>query len=143
MGEKDMWKKIFCFLLLSIFLTACHFEPQTTEKIPNLNPHNETGWTVLHGIYVKTESGYDVFTFETRNNENEYIFMTFAEGCDTPSTLQTGDEIAIKIVLLQEINGVNTTQVFEWAEYGDSPVSVDSEVISEIERLSQQLTQTP
>ena len=62
---------------------------------------------------------------------------------DTPSTLQTGDEIAIKIVLLQEINGVNTTQVFEWAEYGDSPVSVDSEVISEIERLSQQLTQTP
>ena len=134
-----MWKKIFCVLLISVSLTACHFEPQTTEKIPNLNPNNETGWTVLHGIYVKTESGHDVFTFETRNGEQEYIFMTFAEDCEAPDALQTGDKIAIKIVIMQESNGIDTTQVFEWEKYGASPVFVDSEVLSEIEKLSQEL----
>ena len=65
--------------------------------------------------------------------------MTFAEGCDAPKSLQTGDKIDIKIVFLKGINGVNTTQVFEWEKVEDSPVFVDSEVLSEIEKLSQQL----
>ena len=125
-----MWKKILVVLLLSVALTACHFKLTST---------NETGWTVLRGIYVKTETGDDVLTFETRDGETLHIFMTFAEGCDAPNSLQTGDKIEIKIVFLQGINGVNTTQVFEWEKYGDSPVFVDSEVLSEIEKLSQKL----
>ena len=44
------------------------------ESIPNLNPNNETGWTVLHGIYVKTELGHDVFLYDPQNGEDMYIF---------------------------------------------------------------------
>ena len=65
--------------------------------------------------------------------------MTFTEECDVPNNLQTGDKIAIKIVVVEKASGVDTTQVFELAQYGDSPVSVDSEVLSEIEALSQKL----
>ena len=126
-----MWKKILVILFLSVALTACRVTLTST---------NETGWTVLQGIYVKTETGHDVFTFKTQNGENEYIFMTFAEGCDAPNALQTGDKIEIKIVVVQETNGVNTTQVLEWAKYGDVPVSVDSDVLSKIDDLSQKLS---
>ena len=90
-----MWKKIIMALFLSVALTACHFDSQTAEKIPNLNPNNETGWTVLNGIYVKTESGHDVLVSEPENGEEMYIFMTFTEECDAPNNLQTGDKIAI------------------------------------------------
>ena len=126
-----MWKKILAILCLSVVLTACHVKSNLT---------NETGWTVLQGIYVKAETGHDVFTFKTQNGENEYIFMTFAEGCDAPIALQTGDKIEIKIVVVRETNGVNTTQVLEWAKLGDAPVSVDSDVLTKIESLSQKLS---
>lgn len=138
-GFKDMWKKILMVLLLSVTLTACHFNTQTAEKIPDLNPNNETGWTVLHGIYVKTESAHDVLVYEPENGEEMYIFMTFTEECEAPNNLQTGDKMAIKIVIVEEASGVDTTQVFEWEQYGDSTVSVDSEVLSKIENLSQKL----
>ena len=42
-------------------------------------------------------------------------------------------------MVVEKTDGVNTTQVFELAQYGDSPVPVDSEVLSEIEALSQKL----
>lgn len=130
---KDMWRKIVIFLLLSVILTACHF----VEEVPKLNYNNETGWTVLHGIYAKTKLGHDVLIYEQESGEEMYIFMTFAEECDVPSNLKTGNKIAIKIVLLQEISGIDTTEVFEWEQYDDSLVSVDPDILSKLEKLSQ------
>ena len=52
-----MWKKMIMILLLAFALTACRFDSQSAEMIPDLNPDNETGWMVLHGVYVKTELG--------------------------------------------------------------------------------------
>ena len=121
-------------LVCVVGLVGCN-----NKSIPNLNPNNETGWTVLHGIYVKTELGHDVLVVEPENSEEMYIFMTFTEECDVPNNLQNGDKIAIKIVVVEKTDSVNTTQVFELAQYGDSPESVDSEVLSEIETLSQKL----
>ncbi len=135
-----MWKKIIAVLLLFFALTGCHFNSPSPDQIPNLNPSNETGWTVLHGTYVKTELGHDVLVYEPENNEEMYIFMTFAEECEAPSNLQTGDQLAIKIVIIQEIAGVDTTEVFALAPYGDSPVSIDSDVLSKIDKLSQQFS---
>ena len=134
-----MWKKIIMALFLSITLTACHFDSQTAEKIPHLNPNNETGWTVLQGIYVKTELGHDVLVFEPESSEEMYIFMTFTEECDVPYNLQTGEKIAIKTVIVQENSGVDTTQVFEWEKYGDYPVPIAPDVLIKIEDLSQKL----
>lgn len=94
---KDMWRKIVIFLLLSVILTACHF----VEEVPKLNYNNETGWTVLHGIYAKTKLGHDVLIYE------------------------------------QEISGIDTTEVFEWEQYDDSLVSVDPDILSKLEKLSQ------
>ena len=131
-------KKLMAFVLAMgcvVSLAGCN-----NESIPNLNPNNETGWTVLHGIYVKTELGHDVFLYDPQNGEDMYIFMTYAEECSVPNNLQTGDKMAIKIVVVEEASGVDTTQVFEWTKYGDSSVSVDSEVLSKIETLSQSLT---
>ena len=120
-------------LVCVVGLVGCN-----NKSIPNLNPNNETGWTVLHGIYVKTELGHDVLV-KPENSEEMYIFMTFTEECDVPNNLQNGDKIAIKIVIVEKTDGVDTTQVFELAQYGDSPVPIDSEVLSEIEALSQKL----
>ena len=135
--EYDFMKKLIAFVLALVCVVS--FFGCNNKTIPNLNPNNETGWTVLHGIYVKTELGHDVLVVEPENSEEMYIFMTFTEECDVPNDLQTGDKIAIKIVVVEKTDGVNTTQVFELAQYGDSPVPVDSEVLSEIEALSQKL----
>ena len=135
--EYDFMKKLIAFVLVLVCVVS--FFGCNNKTIPNLNPNNETGWTVLHGIYVKTELGHDVLVVEPENSEEMYIFMTFTEECDVPNNLQTGDKLAIKIVIIYNTDGVNTTQVFELAQYGDSPVPVDSEVLSEIEALSQKL----
>ena len=135
--EYDFMKKLIPLVLVLVCVVS--FFGCNNKTIPNLNPNNETGWTVRHGIYVKTELGHDVLVVETENSEEMYIFMTFTEECDVPNNLQTGDKLAIKIVIIYNTDGVNTTQVFELAQYGDSPESVDSEVLSEIEALSQKL----
>ena len=130
-------KKLIALVLALVCVVS--FLGCNNKTIPNLNPNNETGWTVLHGIYIKTELGHDVLVVEPENSEEMYIFMTFTEECDVPNNLQTGDKLAIKIVIIENTDGVDTTQVFELAQYGDSPESVDSEVLSEIEALSQKL----
>jgi len=130
-------KKLIALVLALVCVVS--FFGCNNNTIPNLNPNNETGWTVLHGIYVKTELGHDVLVAEPENSEEMYIFMTFTKECDVPNNLQTGDKLAIKIVIIENTDGVDTTQVFTLAQYGDSPVPVDSEVLSEIEALSQKL----
>ena len=130
-------KKLLAIVLAFVCvlgLVGCY-----NQYIPDLNPNNETGWTVLHGIYVKTELGHDVLVVEPENSEKMYLFMTFTEECDAPKALQTGDKMEIKIVIVEKNAGVDTTQVFAWAQYGDSPVPVDTEVLSDIEILSQTL----
>ena len=127
-----MLKKAFWVFLICFALTSC-------EKAPNLNPNNETGWTVLHGVYVQTESGHDVLVFEPQGGEDMYIFMTYAEECDAPTDLQTGDKLAIKTVITQETAGIHSAEVFKWEKYGNSPISVDKEVLTKIESLSQKL----
>ena len=131
-------KKLIALVLAlacAVSLVGCN-----NKRIPNLNPNNETGWTVLHGTYVKTKFGHDVLVVEPENSEEMYIFMTFTEECDVPKNLQTGDQMAIKIVIVEKTAGVDTTQVFALARYGDAPEPVDSEVLSKIENLSQKLT---
>ena len=130
-------KKLIALVLALVCVVS--FFGCNIKTIPNLNPNNETGWTVLHGIYVKTELGHDVLVVEPENSEEMYIFMTFIEECDVPNNLQNGDKIAIKIVIVEETAGVSTTQVYEVTKDGESPVSVDSEILSKIEIQSQKL----
>ena len=117
---------VICCLLMITGLFACT---------------NKTGYTTLDGLYYKSETDHHFLIHETNDGDTQYILLNPAPSSNiTFSDLKNGDKIKIKIVIIEEANGISLTNVFEYSKHGNLSNEISAEMITVIDNLSMQIS---
>ncbi|HIV17019.1 MAG TPA: hypothetical protein IAB17_03405 [Candidatus Alectryocaccobium stercorigallinarum] len=97
----------------------------------------ETGYSEHEGVFIKTDSGHNVLLQEDTDDEYRYVFLEERDEAEGAfDELDTGDRIRIKVVKINEEDGVMNTEVFECEKISDgSKEDIDSSDMEKITEL--------
>ena len=100
---------------------------------------DETGYTTLRGIYVESALGDDVIVLDA-DHTAEYVFLNDkSQDMKLFDGLDTGDQIEIKLVLVEEMDGVSWTDVFACRKVGTSSQALEETHLEAINSMAQSM----